>query len=99
MNPERYFGLNRKARDNQPEHSTIVLYPSKSCIRYQRMTRYWMVLALTIMTTMMRSVGSVNCDFNCLSPRRPQTEEMFNELGHHERTANLQEMMEKLQVF
>ena len=51
------------------------------------------------MTTAIRSVGSENCDFDCLYPRRPETEEIFNKLGHHERTADIKEMMEKLQVF
>lgn len=91
--------IERKVTVYQAEHSTLVLYPSKSSNRYQRMTRCWMVLILIIMTTAIRSVGSENCDFDCLYPRRPETEEIFNKLGHHERTADIKEMMEKLQVF
>ena len=43
-------------------------------------------------------VDCSHCDFDCLHPRRPETEALFNAIGHHERSANLKEMMDKLNV-
>lgn len=39
-----------------------------------------------------------HCDFDCLYPRRPESEELFNRVGHHERSATLKETMDKLNV-
>ena len=39
-----------------------------------------------------------HCDFDCLYPRRPETEELFNRVGHHERSASLKETMDKVNV-
>ena len=39
-----------------------------------------------------------HCDPNCLNPRRPETEELFNRLGHHETSANLAVTIAKLNV-
>ena len=39
-----------------------------------------------------------HCDPNCLDPRRPATEELFNSLGHHETSSSLAVTMAKLDV-
>lgn len=39
-----------------------------------------------------------HCDTNCLNPRRPETEELFDKLGHHETSASLAVTMAKLDV-
>ena len=39
-----------------------------------------------------------HCDPDCLYPRRPETEELFNNLGHHEASATLAVTMAKLDV-
>ena len=56
--------------------------------------------ALCILLLEFRLVSSEvdHCDFDCMHPRRPETEELFNRIGHHERSASLKETMDKLNV-
>ena len=91
--------IDKTSKVYRTDHSSSILYISKSSTRSQRMRTGWIQLAFSVTAAMMSSIAAQHCDFNCLSPRRPQTEELFNKLGHHERTSNLQEMMEKLKVF
>jgi hypothetical protein len=54
---------------------------------------------LVILVNILNASGDVShCDFNCLHPRRPETEALFNAVGHHERSTNLKEMMDKINV-
>ena len=39
-----------------------------------------------------------HCDINCMDPRRPATEELFNALNHHERSETLAETFRKIDV-
>ena len=39
-----------------------------------------------------------HCDLNCMDPRRPATEELFNALNHHERSETLAETLRKIDV-
>jgi hypothetical protein len=39
-----------------------------------------------------------HCDPNCMDPRRPATEELFNALNHHERSETLAETLRKIDV-
>ena len=64
----------------------------------QRSSSRFQLLQLTILLSLIMRVRSANCDYDCLYPRRPQTEELFNQVGHHERSVDLPEMMRKLQV-
>jgi hypothetical protein len=45
------------------------------------------------------TINKPNCDENCLHPRRPVTEELFNKLNHHERSTSLDDMFSKLKVY
>lgn len=59
-------------------------------------------LLLLLVADLLLSTNSmhtgVGCDENCQSPRRPRTEEAFNALNHHERSANMEEMQSKLKI-
>jgi hypothetical protein len=52
-----------------------------------------------LFVNILNASGEVShCDFNCMHPRRPETEALFNAVGHHERSADLKEMMDKIDV-
>jgi hypothetical protein len=82
---------------------------SDSNIRDSRMTidsnqlavsncSYKYVIFILLLNILNVSAEVSHCDYDCLYPRRPETEAQFNSVGHHERSSSLKEMMDKINV-
>lgn len=59
---------------------------------------FFAVLLCLSINCCVTGMDSNHCDVNCMSPRRPETEELFNKLGHHETSANLAVTIAKINV-